>query len=145
MKSAACRGREAFSGLKTMGAIMTDSGGKPTGDQGDRLKEFGQKLDQTLSSRQDQDEVDVTDGMAASFAMRAIAELLVALALCTIGGYYLDRYLGTTPWMMIILMPLGQAAGIWNVLRMGRSKQAEAILGGKGPPPAAVKDDEDED
>ncbi len=146
MKSAACReANGAFSLYESMGANMKDSGDKPTGDQGERLKEFGQRLDSTVSSRQNQDDVDATDGMAASFAMRAIAELLVALAICTVGGYYLDRYFGTTPWLMIVLMPLGQAVGIWNILRMGKSKEAEAIMGGKGPPPPSVKDDDDED
>jgi ATP synthase protein I len=110
----------------------------------DRLKELGKRLDEA-SAAQQADDQDVTDGMAASFAMRAIVELLVALAVCTIGGYYLDKYLGTTPWMMILLMPLGQAAGIWNIMRMSKTKQAEAILGGKGPPAPSVKDDDDED
>ena len=77
--------------------------------------------------------------------MRAISEILVALAVCTVGGYFLDRYFGTTPWLMIILMPLGQAAGIWNVMRLSNSKQADAILGSKGPVPPSVKDDDDED
>jgi ATP synthase protein I len=116
---------------------------------GDRLKDLGQRLDETVAARQRQEEIDVTDGMAAGFAFRAIAELMVALGVCTFAGYWLDRYFGTTPWMMIILMPLGQAAGIWNIMRMGNTKQAEAIMGGPGggnsPTPAAVKDDEDED
>jgi ATP synthase protein I len=124
-----------------VGSIMTESGDKPSAD---RLKEFGQRLDDSIASRQNQGSVDTTDGLAASFAMRAIVELLVALAVCTVGGYYLDRYLGTTPWMMIILMPLGQAAGIWNVMRMGRSKQAEAIMGGSGPVPPSVPDDDED-
>ncbi len=120
---------------------MTDSGDK-TDD--DRLKKLGQRLDDTLAARQNADDQDVTDGMAASFAMRAIAELLVALGVCTVAGYYLDRYFGTTPWMMIILMPLGQAAGIWNIMRMGKSKQADAIMGGKGPVPPSVPDDDED-
>ncbi len=124
-----------------VGLIMTETGEKPSAD---RLKELGQRLDDTIASRQGQDDVDTTDALAASFAMRAIVELLVALAVCTVAGYYLDRYLGTTPWMMIILMPLGQAAGIWNVMRMGRSKQAEAIMGGSGKVPPSVPDDDED-
>jgi ATP synthase protein I len=113
--------------------------------QDDRIKELGRKLDEQLAARDDTTGPDPTDTMAAGFAMRAISEILVALAVCTIGGYYLDRWLGTTPWMMIILMPLGQAAGIWNVMRMSRSKTADAIMGSKGPVPPSVKDDDDED
>ena len=117
--------------------------GKKSSD--DRINSLEQRLDQTLATRNETVGPDPTDTMAAGFAMRAISEILVALAVCTIGGYYLDRYFGTTPWLMIILMPLGQAAGIWNVMRMSRSKTAEAILGTKGPVPPSVPDDDDED
>ena len=122
--------------------IMKNTGNKPTDD---RMKDFGKRLDESLAAQHSTEGPDPTDTMAAGFAMRAISELLVALAVCTFAGYWLDRYLGTTPWMMIILMPLGQAAGIWNVMRMSNSKQAEAIMGSKGPIPPSVKDDEDED
>ena len=121
---------------------MAKSGTKPTDD---RIKDLGQRLDQSLAARDDTTGPDPTDTMAAGFAMRAISEILVALAVCTVGGYYLDHYFGTTPWLMIILMPLGQAAGIWNVMRMSRSKTADAIMGTKGPVPPSVADDDDED
>ncbi len=121
---------------------MTGTGDKPTED---RFKDFEQRLEETKTARQIENSSDQTDGLAASFAMRTISELLVALAVCTIAGYYLDRYLGTTPWLMIILMPLGQAAGIWNVMRMSKSAQADAIMGGKGPVPPSVPDNDDED
>jgi ATP synthase protein I len=122
---------------------MAKSGATPPDD---RLKELEQRLDNQLAAQGEAQGPDPTDTMAAGFAMRAITEILVALGVCTVAGYYLDRYFGTTPWMMIILMPLGQAAGIWNVMRMSRSKQADAILGTKGPvPPAAKDDDDDED
>jgi ATP synthase protein I len=121
---------------------MTDSGGKPTED---RFKELGRKLDKTLAARKEKSGLDSTDTRAAGFAMRAISELLVALAVCTVAGYYLDRYFGTTPWLMIILMPVGQAAGVWNVMRMSRSKEADEILGAKGPMPPSVPLDDDED
>jgi hypothetical protein len=42
-------------------------------------------------------------------------------------------------------MPLGLAAGVMNVMRLSRSKQAEDILGGKGPMPPSVKPEDDED
>ena len=45
-------------------------------------------------------------------------------------------------------MPLGFAAGIWNVMRLGRSKEAEELMDGKARGekslPPAVKDDEDD-
>jgi ATP synthase protein I len=120
---------------------MKNSGDKPTED---RFKEFGQRLDKTIASRKKPAGPDSTDGQAAGFAMRAVTELLVGLGVCTIGGYFLDRYLGTTPWLMIILMPLGLAAGIWNVMRMSQSKQAEEIMGGDGQTPASIPDDDED-
>ena len=45
----------------------------------------------------------------------------------------------------VIFLPLGFAAGIVNVMRLSRSKQADEVLGGKGPVAHSVKDDEDED
>jgi len=42
-------------------------------------------------------------------------------------------------------MPFGFAAGIVNVMRLSQSKQADEVLGGKGPVAPSVKDDEDED
>ena len=121
---------------------MKKTGQAPTDD---RIKDLGTRLDESLAAQNDKTGPDPTDTMAAGFALRAISEILVALAVCTIGGYYLDRFLGTTPWMMIILIPLGQAAGIWNVMRLSNSKQADAIMGGKGPVAPSVRDDDDED
>lgn len=121
---------------------MRDKGKAP---RDERLDDLKQRLDE-IQRRNDKAGPDPTDAMAAGFALRAITEILVALAVTTIAGYYLDRYLGTTPWMMIILMPLGQAAGVWNVMRLSRTKQADAILGKAGEEPARdIKDDDDED
>lgn len=120
---------------------MQGSGDKPTED---RFKDFEHRLDASLEAQKSKSGLDSTDTMAAGFALRAITEILVALAVCMVGGYFLDRLFGTTPWLMIILMPIGQAAGIWNVMRMGRSKQADAILGHKGPIPPSVPDDDED-
>ena len=59
-------------------------------------------------------------------------------------GWAADKYLGTAPWIMLALMPFGLAAGVFNVMRLSRSKQAEDILGGKGPVAPSVKDDDED-
>jgi ATP synthase protein I len=33
------------------------------------------------------------------------------------GGYYLDRWLGTSPWLMLVGLLLGIAAGFLNLFR----------------------------
>ena len=42
-------------------------------------------------------------------------------------GWVLDRWLGTAPWLLLVLMFLGFAVGIMNVLRISRTPA------GKGP------------
>lgn len=120
---------------------MSDSGNTP---EPDRLEEFGRRLDKTLQARQGAAKPDTTEGSAAGLAMRAVSELLVGLLVCMGLGWMADKYLGTAPWIMLALMPLGLAAGVVNVMRLSRSKQADEILGGKGPVAPSVKDDDED-
>jgi ATP synthase protein I len=121
--------------------IMSNSGDKPPPD---RLQDFEKRLDQTLAAREAKKGPDTTEGSAAGLAMRAVSELLVGLVVCMVGGYYLDRTFGTKPWIMIGLMPLGLAAGVMNVIRLSNSQQAKEIMGGSGPMPPSVKDDDED-
>ena len=125
----------AFS-LEILSGMMTDQ---------DRLKNLGKKLDKSLEERRGASGPDSQEGSAAGLAFRAVSELLVGLLVCMGLGWGADKYLGTAPWIMLALMPLGLAAGVVNVMRLSRSKQAEDLLGGKGPMPPSVKDDDDED
>jgi ATP synthase protein I len=120
---------------------MSDTGDKPSQD---RLKDLGQRLDKTLQERRDKAGPDTTEGSAAGLAMRAVTELLVGLLVCMGLGWMADKYFGTAPWIMLALMPLGLAAGVMNVMRLSKSKQAEEVLGGKGPPAPSVKDDDED-
>ena len=50
-------------------------------------------------------------------AMKLSSEFIAAIIVGAVLGYVLDRFLGTTPWGMIILLLLGFCAGVLNVLR----------------------------
>jgi len=52
-------------------------------------------------------------GMLASVGITFV----VATAGATIGGYFLDRCLGTTPWPTLIGLAVGVAAGFRGFLR----------------------------
>ena len=110
----------------------------------DRLKNLGKKIDKTLDERRGASP-DSQEGSAAGLAIRAVSELLVGLLVMMGLGWGADKYLGTAPWIMLALMPVGLAAGVVNVMRLSRSKQVEDLLGGKGETPPSVKDDDDED
>ena len=121
---------------------MTHHGHEPNRD---RLKDFERRLETSLQSQSKTNGPDKAEGTAAGLAMRVITELIVGIAVCMGLGWMADKFLGTAPWIMLALMPFGFAAGIVNVMRLSRSKQADEVLGGKGPVAPSVKDDEDED
>jgi len=43
--------------------------------------------------------------------------LVISTVLGLVGGYYVDRWLGTTPWLLLIGLVLGIAAGFVNLFR----------------------------
>jgi ATP synthase protein I len=51
---------------------------------------------------------------------------VVATAGGTVGGYYLDRWLGSTPWFTLIGIGVGIAAGFRDLFRaLKRAEQQE--------------------
>lgn len=53
-------------------------------------------------------------GLGFRIAVDMLAALVVGVGI----GVLLDRWLGTTPWMLIVFFLLGSAAGIMNVFRV---------------------------
>jgi ATP synthase protein I len=51
------------------------------------------------------------------FAVRLGVEIVSALVIGSLIGLLLDRWLGTTPWLMLLFFLLGAAAGFMNVYR----------------------------
>ena len=59
------------------------------------------------------------DNPYRSLALVSIGMLLVIATLIGAGiGYALDRWLGTSPWLMIVFLVLGMVAGFVEMLRM---------------------------
>ena len=57
-------------------------------------------------------------GGALGLAFRVSVEIVSAVAIGVGAGWLLDSWLGTTPWLMVVLVVLGFAAGILNVYRL---------------------------
>jgi ATP synthase protein I len=76
-------------------------------------------------------------GTAMAKAMRLSTELIGGIVVGGAIGYFLDKWLGTFPWLFILMFMLGSAAGIMNVVRTA-SKE-------KTPPTPSVPDDDDDD
>jgi ATP synthase protein I len=56
---------------------------------------------------------------AASVGITLVVSTVIGLA----GGYYVDRWLGTSPWFMIIGLAMGIVAGFVNLFRSTKDKQ----------------------
>jgi ATP synthase protein I len=94
------------------------------------------RLSTSLDTRRDdarraQSESTGTDysqaGQGMSLGFRAVAELLGGVLVGTAIGWQLDRWLSTKPFLMILFLFLGMAAGVLNVMRAAR-----AAASGKG-------------
>ncbi len=51
--------------------------------------------------------------------------LVVATVVGLAGGYWLDRWLGTAPWLMLIGLGFGIAAGFVNLFRSVKRAERE--------------------
>jgi ATP synthase protein I len=58
--------------------------------------------------------------------IRVGTDLVAGVAVGVVIGWGLDRWLGTTPWLLLVFFVLGAAAGITNVMRTAQRIEAEA-------------------
>jgi F0F1-type ATP synthase assembly protein I len=64
----------------------------------------------------------------------ALAQIGVEMVLPAVGGYYLDQWLGTTPWIMVAAAVFGFAASLIHLFAILRQK-ARDESSDKTPPP----------
>jgi ATP synthase protein I len=57
--------------------------------------------------------------------LRLGVELVAGVAVGGFIGWALDRWLGTAPFLMVVFLALGAAAGILNVIRAAKAMQAK--------------------
>lgn len=95
-----------------------------TEDRDDSLEQRRKNLSAKLADRQKGDAAENAKEKSSEESRKGMAlglkissEFIAAIAVGTMLGYLLDRFAGTTPWGMIILLLLGFCAGILNVLR----------------------------
>ena len=112
-------------------------------------------LDKKLGSAREQDQAAeraaraggslTGGGRGMAQGLRMASELVAAVIVGGLVGYFLDRWLGSTPWFFLVFFFVGFAAGIINVLRAYKSVQAEvAAETGGNIGKALAKNDDDE-
>ncbi|MCZ4281806.1 AtpZ/AtpI family protein [Kiloniella laminariae] len=77
-------------------------------------RERQEKVNKPASRNQ----AEMASGMAVGF--RIAVEIVAALIMGFGIGYYLDLWLGTKPWLMIIFFFLGIGAAFINVIRVAK-------------------------
>ena len=83
-----------------------------------RLQRLGDRLGQTRPSRTSETGPgQPADTSAFARGIRLSSELVGGVILGAAIGWLIDRWLGTSPWGLIIFLLLGFAAGVLNVMR----------------------------
>lgn len=93
-------------------------------DNSDRLQALEARID-ALKTAQEPPPRTPDAHSQAQLAWRMVIEMVAGLGIGFGIGYGLDHLFGTTPWLMIIFIFLGLAAGIQTMMRSAKEVQAE--------------------
>ncbi|MEO6015201.1 MAG: AtpZ/AtpI family protein [Devosia sp.] len=115
---------------------MRDTGG---GGEDERVRRQSQILKEKIARAQGAHSAGLAGGASQprdmtgmGRAMRLGTEFIAAILVGAVAGYLLDRWLNTTPWIMLVLLLVGFAAGVLNVVRA-----AEQMNKASPPPPGS--------
>ncbi len=85
-----------------------------------RLQQLGERLGHHRSDRPSENDPRPganADASALALGLRLSAEFVAGILVGAAIGWLMDRWLGTSPWGLIVFLLLGFAAGILNVMR----------------------------
>jgi ATP synthase protein I len=86
-----------------------------------RLQRLGERLGQLRARRSPEtraaEDASAKNASAMARGFRLSAELVAGVLMGAAIGWLLDRWLGISPWGMIVFLLLGFAAGVLNVVR----------------------------
>lgn len=63
-------------------------------------------------------------GSTWGIGFRAGVEVVSALVVGVAAGWFLDRWLGTWPWLFLLFFVFGSVAGVLNVYRLFKPRDA---------------------
>jgi ATP synthase protein I len=106
-----------------------------------RLSDLGDRLGKAQKPAADDAEAELR-GRAMGMGFGIAIQLVVGVAVGALIGLALDRWLGTQPWLLIVFVMAGFAAGMLNVVRTAREMQKISEAQSKGA--KSVPGDEDD-
>lgn len=83
------------------------------------IKELDSKI-KNLSKKTRKVESESSSSSSLGMAMKLSSEMVAAVFVASLIGYYLDKWLETEPFFLIILFFLGAITGILNVVRTSK-------------------------
>jgi ATP synthase protein I len=99
-------------------------------DGPDPLKGLDAKLKKARETsrhgRPDEPQSENANPKAFALGMRVALEMIAAFIGGGVIGWFLDQWLGTSPWMLILWVALGFAAGIRSALRVTQMAERAA-------------------
>jgi ATP synthase protein I len=104
---------------------------RPSSSKNPSLDELGGRIskarhDAGLDKSAASEEAERQFGAGLGAAWRISIEIVVALVVSTAIGWALDYWFGTKPWLMLLFLFLGGAAGINNAVRTALRMDAQA-------------------
>ena len=83
-------------------------------------KDFEKRLQRAQGNNEGRKNIGKTgpNSNGRGLAFKIGTELVVAVIVGGVIGYFLDNWLGTKPWLLILFLLLGNAAGLWNIFRL---------------------------
>tara|TARA_B100001939_G_scaffold347241_1_gene368230 strand:- start:8141 stop:8479 length:339 start_codon:yes stop_codon:yes gene_type:complete len=88
-----------------------------SGDKERSFEDFSARLQAARQAQKDKSSGKPKPMSAYGAAIRLVADLVAGIVMGALIGLFLDDWLGTRPWLMIVFLFLGIGAGIRNVLR----------------------------
>lgn len=94
----------------------------------DALDRLGRELDAAAArsgtGSASSEEAGAGRSRAVGKAYSLAIEMVAAVGVSVFIGWWLDRWLGTKPWLLLVFILLGIAAAMWSAIRTGLSMQA---------------------
>lgn len=90
-----------------------------------RLSDLDDRLDDALEESKPIETEGNSRGKAMGYGLRMATDIIAAILVGGVMGWYLDQWLGTKPVLLLIFIVLGLAAGMRNVIRTYRLMAAE--------------------
>lgn len=108
-----------------------------------RSAEIGKKIEAVQAKKAVAGRNGRSQQSAFGQAFKYAAELVIGVVAGVLLGKFLDGQFGTDPWLLVLFLILGFAAGMLNVIRGAQKAQAENEALQRSAP--SVPDDQDDD